>query len=289
MNLSKKFLSILPIFICYTLLEVQAQNLINGFSVGKGNFNFSSSYTYETFDELIVEDEVRDISTTLGEFDVNSISLYGEYGITDRLDVIATLPYIITIADNGMREIREEGFQDMSLFLKYAFYRRDTENTSLNVVGAVGYSFPVSDYDPTTSVNIGTHTNNARLALAGINRWKSGFFAEISSEYAIRNEGAPNLLSGHAKVGWLNDKFYTHVWYQFSECFNGSVLGQPERNYQDLNTDAQRIGVLVAYKVIPRLSVFTGAGTFLNGENIANTKYFVNVGISTSLYFLQGV
>jgi len=266
--------------------KLSAQNLINGFNAAEGNINFSLSYTYETFDELYFDEEPMDVTNMLGEFQVHSVSFYAEYAITDRLDAIVTFPYIITQATSPTSSQEVNNFQDMSILAKYSLLRKEMNSGMLNVVGAAGIGFPLSDYDPSVPVTIGSHAVNGQFAVAGINRFNSGLFTEVSFVYIVKAENVPNNISAHGKFGYLSDKFYSHLWYQIGESFNGTTLGSGN-DLQLLQVDTQRIGGLVSYRILPKFNVFLGAGTLINGRNTANTDFFINTGISTSLYFLN--
>jgi hypothetical protein len=277
---------ILFLLTCGTTYPILAQNLINGFKAGKGRVNASLSHTYETFDELYFDKESMNVSDMLGDFDVHSISFYSEYGITKRLDGIITFPYIITSADNGVRVEEMKNFQDMSIILKYALLQKMLGSGQLNLAGAAGIGFPLSDYDPSVPVTIGTHAVRGQFSMAGLHRFENGIFMEISCMYEVLAESVPNNLSTHFKGGYLSDRFYTHIWYQIAERFNGTTLGTGE-NLQLLHTDAQKIGLLVSYRFFPGINLFIGSGTVINGRNTPNTDYFINSGISTSLYYLN--
>ena len=48
----------------------------------------------------------------------------GNYGITDKINVIAMLPYVKTEASQGTMSSLE-GIQDLTLAVKYNFFRKD--------------------------------------------------------------------------------------------------------------------------------------------------------------------
>jgi hypothetical protein len=72
----------------------------------------------------------------------------GGYGITDRLTLMASLPYVRTSASAGVMQ-GQRGVQDLTLSAKYALLTTPlTTAGTLRVIAVAGYATPVSDYTP---------------------------------------------------------------------------------------------------------------------------------------------
>src|SRR5690606_27572522 len=69
-------------------------------------------------------------------------------GIIDNLNLIVSTPYVRTKSDepNGGKFQGAKGFQDLGLVLKYRFLNKEMEGGRLTLVGAVGYSTPMTNY-----------------------------------------------------------------------------------------------------------------------------------------------
>jgi hypothetical protein len=82
--------------------------------------------------------------------------------VTDRLNVIAMVPYVWTEANQGVLA-GMSGFQDLTVALKYAAIDRPfTTKGSIRVIGVVSGSTPLSDYIPDfLPLSIGTQSQRA--------------------------------------------------------------------------------------------------------------------------------
>jgi hypothetical protein len=109
----------------------------------------------------------------------NLLSIFAEYGVTDRFDVVATIPYIFTSSQSGL--------QDGGFYVKYRpFYHQTKKKGKIGVLFGTGVSFPMSDYQPTAAGALGQRaiTVPARLMV----QWETplGIFFNASGGYNWR-------------------------------------------------------------------------------------------------------
>jgi hypothetical protein len=71
--------------------------------------------------------------------------LYATYGLSDKLDVVMSLPYIAAEGNASQEQLNNlnysntrSGVQDVSLFLKYNPYFHNFGKSSLRLIGALG-------------------------------------------------------------------------------------------------------------------------------------------------------
>lgn len=77
-----------------------------------------------------------------------SANWYSDYGITDRVNVIVSVPYIWTHASQGILH-GTSGLQDITLAAKYDFYRHSfTKVGDLRLIGVIAGSIPLTYYTP---------------------------------------------------------------------------------------------------------------------------------------------
>ena len=85
------------------------QTIINGFFPQKNEFTIASSYSYKSYDNFFRGNTLTESTPMdMGEISSSVVSVYGEYGISDWLSTIATLPYITTQNETGGK-IRSSG------------------------------------------------------------------------------------------------------------------------------------------------------------------------------------
>ena len=118
----------------------------------------------------------------LGKVSTSNIMVNANYGITNRLNFIAMLPYIKTKASAGQLS-GQKGLQDFSVFLKWAGYQKQFKKSILKGIIIGGVSTPVSSYTPDLMpLSIGTHGKTATLR-AMIDFQQGTWFGTISGSY----------------------------------------------------------------------------------------------------------
>lgn len=78
----------------------------------------------------------------LGTVSTRMYSVMGNYGITNKWNVLFGLPYIKTKATAGTLQ-GLKGFQDLSLFVKWKAYEKKMGGGRLSLIGIAGVSFPL--------------------------------------------------------------------------------------------------------------------------------------------------
>lgn len=109
----------------------------------------------------------------LGTVSTQSIMYMGAYGITDKLNVLAGLPYVWTKASAGtLKGIN--GIQDLSLFVKWKAVSKTFGSNKVSLFAIGGFSTPLSDYVVDflpMSIGLGS-TNLTARAMADFQRGK---------------------------------------------------------------------------------------------------------------------
>jgi hypothetical protein len=90
------------IWICYT---AHSQSPISGFMQGKGKGNISLSLSSEKYDKVYLVPQETDGVPIFNEVKLNSTNLYATYGLSDKLDVVMSLPYIA--AEGNASQIKQ--------------------------------------------------------------------------------------------------------------------------------------------------------------------------------------
>ena len=104
----------------------------------------------------------------IGSVTTASTAWMGNYGITEKFNVIAMLPWVSTQASGGTLKPMQ-GLQDISLTLKYRLKEfRPDSLTRIKIFGIAFVSTPVSDYTPDylpLSIGLGSTQAGVRLTL----------------------------------------------------------------------------------------------------------------------------
>ena len=145
---------LLSVFVFATAsVAAVAQSPINGFMQGKGKGNVVVSYGMEKYDEVYLVPKLVKGVPVFRDVDVSSASLFATYGITDKLDVVVSLPFITAkgnaseaVLQNLGFENERSGIQDVSAFLKFNPFDINIGSSNLKLIGALGVRTPVGDY-----------------------------------------------------------------------------------------------------------------------------------------------
>lgn len=177
-----KYLFILLLFLS---AAVCAQTEVDGIMMKKKNLCTGFQYTYSSWDHYWEGTFKRD-NENLGTVSTQMFAWMGAYGITDKLNVIFGIPYVKTKASAGTLH-GMNGFQDLSLTLKWKALEIKPGVGKLSLFAAGGFSFPVSDYVADFQpVSIGVRSKTLTLrAIADYQLNK--FFVTGSGAYVYRS------------------------------------------------------------------------------------------------------
>jgi hypothetical protein len=123
----------------------------------------------------------------IGTVTTQSLMWMGTYGITDKLNIVAMLPYVKTKASMGTLHSME-GIQDITVALKYNLFTHKTEKFNLRFFGVASFSTPLTDYTPDflpLSLGLASTTGSARLT--GYFALPQGWFINASGAYTLRS------------------------------------------------------------------------------------------------------
>ena len=180
---SKCFLFLLGLSM--SLTQVSAQTDIDALMMSKNNFCVGPMYTYSSWKEYWEGTFKRD-NANLGTVSSQMFSVMGNYGITDKINVLFGLPYVKTKASQGTLH-GQEGAQDLSLWVKWMPIEKNVGKGVLSVYGLGGVSFPVSNYVvDMLPLSIGLGSTNVTFR-GMVDYQLKDFFATGSASYVLRS------------------------------------------------------------------------------------------------------
>lgn len=283
---------------------IYSQTPSDAIMMKKRQICLASVHNYGSFDEYWEGESLRKnatIETVNRRVIMNMVAI----GIMDKLNLIVSLPYVMTTSTepNGGRFAGVNGLQDLGFALKGEIINEKIGPGNLAALATLGYSTPLinylSDYMP-YSIGSGADVWNLR----GIVQYQfdNGLFARSSVAYSWR---------GYAKAErdyyYNNGSYYTawmdvpNVWHYDivlgKKFFSNSLLleanytgfkstdGDDIRAYnaaQPTNkVEFDQIGFMAQYyfKNISGLGVLGGYSQVINGRNTSKLSNF-RVGIT---------
>jgi hypothetical protein len=220
----------------------RGQSLVSGFMAGKGHGSVVVSGTAERYTDVYLAPEKISGVPVFQEVRVNSLNLYGTYGLSDKIDAVISLPYIQSkgraaegvidglnsyYSTQGYTNVRQ-GLQDVTALLKFKSYTREIGSSILDLLGVVSFSTPVSDYQSNTGYGyiIAIGNRATKYTASGVAHLKtsSGVFATAQVGYSLRTGSVPDALVGEAKLGYAGPKIYLEGNASFQESNGGTDI-----------------------------------------------------------------
>ena len=111
----------------------------------------------------------------------------GNYGITNKLDVLFSVPYITTNASAGTLK-GQSGFQDLMVTLKWLAFETEIGKGIFSVHAIASGTLPLSNYEPNfLPLSIGLQSKT--LSLRGLVNYQTGrFFVAGAGQYVRRDD-----------------------------------------------------------------------------------------------------
>lgn len=246
------------IFFCiFISFEGFSQGKIDGFYKGTGNGAIVIGGGIEDSRSYLAGKKEVELSREL-----NYLSLFVAYGITDNLDINLSVPYLIID--------KQSDFQDASIFIKYRFFQKKFEKESLELNFGTGFSTPISDYAVGGLNDIGQQATIVDMRIMLHYSVDSGLFATLQTGYSIKFGSTPNSVPITLKGGIALKSWYFDGYYDYQHSFNGiDYLGSPgPQDFRELAVDYHKIGGTIYKSFCRNLGVSLNAGYTLGGQNI---------------------
>lgn len=165
--------------------SVVAQTDIDGIIMDKNFLCTGAMYGSSSWDNYW-EGTFKRQNANLGTVSAKMYSVMGNYGITNRLNFIFSLPYVASKASGGQLQ-KMSGLQDVSLWVKYVLIKKQVGKGNFNLFTIGGLSFPasnyVADYLP---LSIGMHSTNLSSRLLADYQYGK-WFGTASATYIHRS------------------------------------------------------------------------------------------------------
>jgi hypothetical protein len=163
-----------------------AQTDADALMIPKNFFCAAPIYSYSSWNNYWEGTFKRD-NGNIGKLTTNMYSITGNYGITNKLDVLFAVPYITTNASAGTLK-GQSGVQDLTLTLKWVALQSEIGKGIFSLDAIVGGSIPLSNYEPNfLPLSIGVQSKTASIrALA--NYQVGQFFVAGAAQYVRRSD-----------------------------------------------------------------------------------------------------
>ena len=289
-----------PVVILWLLVSTEAvsgQTDIDGLMMEKNAFCVGPMAGYSSWKNYWEGSLKRD-NANLGTVSATMFSIMGNYGLSNRLNVLFGLPYIKTKASAGQLK-GQKGLQDLALWIKWKGYSKKIGSGRLSLFLIGGYSLPVSDYTADfLPMSIGLESKN--LSFRGMADYQRGsWFATISGTYVRRSNikidrdayyttemhysnevEMPDMAAFNFRAGYRDKGLIAEATADNMTTLGGFDITRNNMPFPSNKMNATRIGFNFKYDMPfhPNLSLTGNAFTTVAGRNVGQSSGF-NAGI----------
>lgn len=202
MNLKLKFLSLLLSGLGISILT-NAQTPLDGLMMPKGEICVAVVYEDANWDKYWEGTYLR-TNQNVGTFNRKMVIPMIVGGITDKINVIVSLPYVKTSASGGQMA-GVEGLQDFGISLKAQLVDHTEGKGKLKVFSTLSFSTPASNYlADYLPFSLGFGANETGLRAIGLYELDKGPYFRISGAYLHRG-----ATQAERNFYYEDDAFYT--------------------------------------------------------------------------------
>ncbi len=277
----------------FSVFRATAQTELDGIMMTKNNFCTGIVYTHSSWRNYWEGTFKRD-NENLGTVSTQMIGAMGNYGVTDKLNILFSIPYVQTNASAGpLKGLK--GIQDLSLWVKWMPVDTKLGKGDFSLYGVAGYSFPVSDYVADfLPMSIGLRSKN--LSVRAIADYQVGkFFVTGSATYVHRSNieidrnsyyttemhytnevKMPDAASFNFRTGYRSNTFIGEFVLSNWTTLGGFDITKNNMPFPSNEMNATKAGVAFKYTLIPLpgLSLIASSNITIAGRNVGESTDF---------------
>ena len=292
----RRWLLMLPAATLLTLTaQGRAQTRDDGFMLARHAVCSGVLYTHSSWDHYW-EGTLERVNGNIGTIRTQSVAADTNYGLTKRINVMASVPYVWTHASSGVLRSMS-GFQDLSLSAKVnALQFPVTHGANLRLLGSVVGTTPMTNYSPNLQpLSIGLHGKT--LSLRGIARLqtKHSLYVTGSAAYIFRGRvtiaapyyytnnqltlsnqvALPNQFNYQAAVGYYHHDLKVEANFWQTQTRGGGDIRRQDLPFISNRMNESRVGATVQYPLPGRLhnlQYWVNYSGTVEGRNVGDAR-----------------
>ena len=271
-----------------TAAPVQAQSLDDAIFMGTHVICAGVVYTREQWNQYW-EGTRRRSNGNIGTLTTTQATPMLAYGITDRLNLLAALPFVQTDASDGVLN-GQRGRQDLSVGVKYrAFSTALTSHGTLHGIVVVSGAIPTSEYTADFyPMSIGTSSRRATARAILQFAAQNGMYMNGTYGYTRRgnvrldrvsyftdgqlfltNEvQMPDVSDASLTIGYQRKGLTVPVVVTRQTTLGGGDIRRQDMPFVSNRMNVTRLDARVQYDVLRNVVVHVGGSQVLEGRNV---------------------
>ncbi len=300
----------LTLMACVILLSVtgMAQTDIDAIMMEKNAFCVGPMYSYSSWKEYW-EGELKRENLNLGKVSTQMVGVMGNYGLTRKINLLFSAPYVWTKASAGTLH-GLKGMQDLSLFVKWRAIHKKMGRARFSLFGIAGASVPLSNYPADfLPLSIGLRSKTASARVMADYYIDNNFFVTGSATYVLRDNieidrnsyyttemhytnevEMPDGANFNFRAGFRNNRLIAEAVVNNWTTLGGFDITRNNMPFPSNRMNATMVGVNIKYVIpsLPQLSIVAGGNTTIAGRNVGKSTnvygsffYVLNLGPKT--------
>jgi hypothetical protein len=284
------------LLVAVTASPIAAQSIDGGFATPKRTLSGGVLYAHDSWNEYW-EGTLKRSNGNIGTLTTQSITMIGAYSLTDRLGIVASLPYIRTHASQGVLHDLN-GFQDLALAAKFRLLSTGAgSHGTLSAFVAGVAALPTSNYTADFyPLSIGTAGRRAAGHFTLNYQANSAWFANASAAYTwcsnvklnrssyytdgqlyLTNEVVmPNVINYSFVAGLDRGRWRIPLSLVQQRTLGGGDIRRQDMPFVSNRMDFVKLGGGLRYAMPKNLSVSLGAARVLTGRNVGQSTTFTS-------------
>jgi len=288
---------VLILFACSFTKNVNAQTENDALMIPKNYFCAAGVYTHNSWDKYW-EGTFKRENLNLGTISSNVYAIGGNYGLSNRINLLFMIPYVQSNASAGTLR-GQRGVQDINLAFKWMAIKKELGTGLLSLHAIATGSIPVGNYQADfLPLAIGMRSRS--IGLRGLLNYQVGrFFVAGSGQYVRKDNitidrdsyyttemhytnqvAMPNQTNFLASAGYRSLKFNAEATLTKINTIGGFDITKNNMPFPSNNMDATIAGAIFKYSLqsIAGLEFTAGGNYVLKGRNVGqNTSFFGGV------------
>ena len=282
---------------------LRAQTDEDAIMMSKNNFCVGGTYSRSSWDHYW-EGTFKRNNQNLGTVSTQMFGLMGTYGVSKKVNVLMSAPYVWTHATAGTLH-GMHGIQDLSLWLKWLALEKNIGNGVLSLYALGGGSIPLTNYQADfLPLAIGLHSKTLSGRLM-VDYQLGNFFVTASGSYTYRSNikidrnsyyttemhytnevDMPDMTLANLRIGYRSER-----WIIEAVGTNVTTLGGFDIRKNDMPFPSNKMNATMAgahakynFKAVEGLSLTGGGNYTVAGRNVGQATAF-DIGVFYILDF----
>lgn len=293
----KIFVSIRRIMLLMILVSyvasLNAQTDLDYDMMAKNVFCTGLIYSHSSWDHYW-EGNFKRNNANLGTVSTQMLGLMSNYGVSKKINIIFSLPYVKTHASGGTMS-GMEGLQDLSLFVKWKPLTMQAGAGKWSFIGVGGVSFPASTY-VADYLPLALGLRSKTLILRAIADYQLGKFSATGSgtyllrsnididrtsyyttEMHLTNEvQMPNAASFHVRTGYRSKYLRAEAVVNHFTTLSGFDISKNNMPFPSNKMEMTTAGISLRYipNGLPRFHLTAEGNYTVAGRNVGQATSF---------------